>query len=461
MDVFWYILVVIYTSQKAQKNRRQRKVLTVAVVAATVTAGAIPVYAAGLRDVFNAKYYADMYPDLQAAFGYNENALYQHFLTYGIQEGRTMSPVLDIVKYREAYGDLNAAFGDNWDAYVEHYFTYGIGEKRVSGGIFDPVAYAEAYPDIQAAFGDDYSAIIEHYLTYGISEGRTAGVTLTTEAVSAPAAAAPSPSESETKPAASVTVAALSGDVYGKQASALCEGLSFTVSGQQIQVTGTLKYVENYTGFNDSNAAEQKGYYLPFVVNNYSTDVTFHGSGAPVAQDSKGCVVFLGQTAAAAKAKTVTVTVNGTDYTMDITNLSLQKGDYITVKTGTIADFGSKSVSDLFGSDVKIRWEDNVGYVTGTFQNVSVEWSQLPDKDLGKTGHFFAFDFKNQSTYQEKPFAFSRGVSSASSVSSVEAAGTDEMSWVLRIDDNKVFKFEFGEGKQESFTLNFTGATLQ
>lgn len=158
-----------------------RKTLAIATVAATVSAaGALSVSAAGLRDVFSAKYYADQYADVKAVFGDDEEALYQHYLTYGIAEGRSASPVFDVVAYRAAYGDLNAAFGDNWDAYVNHYFAYGIGEQRISGGTFDPVAYAAAYPDVKAEFGDDWEAIINHYLTYGIAEGRTAGVTLVT-----------------------------------------------------------------------------------------------------------------------------------------------------------------------------------------------------------------------------------------------------------------------------------------
>ncbi|MCM1190679.1 MAG: hypothetical protein NC541_15500 [bacterium] len=155
-----------------------KKVIAVSTVTCALLASTLTVSAAGLRDVFDAKYYAEKYADLKAAFGNNEKALYRHYLTYGIKEGRTMSPVLDVAAYRAAYADLEAAFGDNWDAYVEHYLTYGIKEHRTEGILFDPIAYAEAYPDIKAAFGDDVEAIIRHYLTFGIKEGRTAGVTV-------------------------------------------------------------------------------------------------------------------------------------------------------------------------------------------------------------------------------------------------------------------------------------------
>ncbi len=44
--------------------------------------------AAGLKDLFNAEYYANQYADLKAAFGYDEELLYTHFLEYGLKEGR-------------------------------------------------------------------------------------------------------------------------------------------------------------------------------------------------------------------------------------------------------------------------------------------------------------------------------------------------------------------------------------
>lgn len=149
----------------------KRKIVALVALLAFCTFG-VSANAAGLKDIFNAKYYADQYKDLQDAFGYDEEALYNHYLTYGINEGRSMNPIIDVVKYREGYEDLDTAFGDNWDAYVDHYFTYGIKEKRDNGTDFDIAAYVEAYDDIEEAFGNDYVAIAEHYQTFGINENR-------------------------------------------------------------------------------------------------------------------------------------------------------------------------------------------------------------------------------------------------------------------------------------------------
>lgn len=110
-----------------------KRTAALAAVAAFVTACPLSTSAAGLRDVFDARHYADSYADLKEAFGYDEDALFQHYLTFGLKERRSASTVLDVLKYREAYADLNAAFGDDWDAYVNHYYTFGISENRITG----------------------------------------------------------------------------------------------------------------------------------------------------------------------------------------------------------------------------------------------------------------------------------------------------------------------------------------
>ena len=83
--------------------------------------------------------------------------------------------ILNVQEYMNAYPDLQAAYGDNWDGYVDHYLTYGLYEGRDEGKLFDPWEYAEAYPDVKAAYGDDANAIIQHYVNHGINEGKTAG----------------------------------------------------------------------------------------------------------------------------------------------------------------------------------------------------------------------------------------------------------------------------------------------
>ena len=110
-----------------------KTVFTLSIAVTFLLSASLNVSAAGVRDIFDAELYAQTYPDLAVAFGHDEEALYQHYISCGIAEGRIASTVLDIAKYRDMYPDLAAAFGDNWDAYADHYLTCGIAEGRSNG----------------------------------------------------------------------------------------------------------------------------------------------------------------------------------------------------------------------------------------------------------------------------------------------------------------------------------------
>lgn len=115
------------------KNWKWKVLSMLAAAAAVLMVGRLDVSAAGVRDVFDAEYYANSYADLKAAYGTDEEALFRHYITVGIKEGRSGSPVFDIVEYRNGYPDLQAVFGDNWDAYADHYLTAGKAEGRTIG----------------------------------------------------------------------------------------------------------------------------------------------------------------------------------------------------------------------------------------------------------------------------------------------------------------------------------------
>lgn len=151
-----------------------RRVQALVLAGAILLAGGFAVHAATVADVIDTQYYADKYPDLKAAFGYDSKALVQHYLQYGIAEGRDAGGLLDVREYREAYADLDAAFGDDWDAYVNHFLTYGAFEGRNSGTDFNALDYAARYKDLRAAFGTNVLQLYQHYMTYGKNEHREA-----------------------------------------------------------------------------------------------------------------------------------------------------------------------------------------------------------------------------------------------------------------------------------------------
>ena len=90
-------------------------------------------YAAELKDVFDAEYYAEHNADVVATFGTDEAALFTHFANFGVNEGRQGMAAFNVSEYRNAYPDLQAAYGDDWDAYVNHYMTMGVYEGRIAG----------------------------------------------------------------------------------------------------------------------------------------------------------------------------------------------------------------------------------------------------------------------------------------------------------------------------------------
>jgi hypothetical protein len=82
--------------------------------------------------VFDPGYYADTYPDLKNAFGYNEELLLQHFVNYGMSEGRQAKSDFNVIMYRNRYADLQNAFGADLKSYFLHYIRYGKAEGRTA-----------------------------------------------------------------------------------------------------------------------------------------------------------------------------------------------------------------------------------------------------------------------------------------------------------------------------------------
>ena len=80
--------------------------------------------------VFSPSYYSNKYPDLKSAFGTDETKLFNHFIEYGMKEGRQAIATFNVTAYRNNYSDLRKAFGDNLPKYYQHYIEFGIKEKR-------------------------------------------------------------------------------------------------------------------------------------------------------------------------------------------------------------------------------------------------------------------------------------------------------------------------------------------
>lgn len=145
------------------------------IVAVLLLLSIVPVNAVVFNAAFDSDFYVNCYPDLKAAFGNDANAAYNHYLTYGIKEGRIASPVFDVKTYLGNYPDLQAAFGDNYEAAYNHFLTNGMKEGRLASNAFNVQVYIANYPDLQAAFGNDVAGAYNHYLNFGMAEGRVCG----------------------------------------------------------------------------------------------------------------------------------------------------------------------------------------------------------------------------------------------------------------------------------------------
>lgn len=155
-------------------RKRLRRALVCGVSVFMLSANTLGVSAADMSTFFDAEYYAEQYPDIVKICGTEEEALYEHYVTYGIKEGRNCSEILNVALYREHYPDLEEAFGDNWEAYVNHYLNAGVKEGRDGCGAFDAVTYADRYEDLKQVYGYDLEKLYEHYKLLGQAEGRDA-----------------------------------------------------------------------------------------------------------------------------------------------------------------------------------------------------------------------------------------------------------------------------------------------
>ena len=142
--------------------------------------------------VFDPYYYANTYGDLKQAYGYDCNSLLQHFVNYGMAEGRQAKSSFNVTSYRLQYADLRRAYGNDLKSYYMHYVYYGAKEGRSGVGcaklqgavtslngvdysaVYDYQYYVDRNTDVKKAYGYDDVAVLQHFVNYGMKEGRQA-----------------------------------------------------------------------------------------------------------------------------------------------------------------------------------------------------------------------------------------------------------------------------------------------
>lgn len=89
------------------------------------TVSGLPLTAADLSDVYNTDYYYNANPDLQLAIGYNPDALFSHFITSGMAEGRQGIGNFNVANYAKKNPAVEKLYGKNYTMYYYHYILFG------------------------------------------------------------------------------------------------------------------------------------------------------------------------------------------------------------------------------------------------------------------------------------------------------------------------------------------------
>lgn len=82
--------------------------------------------------------------------------------------------LVDPAFYMGAYPDLMAAFRGNADQARNHWLQFGIREGRQPSANFYAASYLARYDDLKIAFGNNYEAALRHWIDNGWREGRDA-----------------------------------------------------------------------------------------------------------------------------------------------------------------------------------------------------------------------------------------------------------------------------------------------
>ncbi|MEC4812032.1 MAG: S8 family peptidase [Scytonema sp. PMC 1069.18] len=113
----------------------------------------------------NLNYYRASNSDLA---GFSDRQAYEHLSNYGIREGRRFSSLVDLNFYRSNYNDLASLSNEQL---FEHLGSWGVNEGRRFSEFVDFNVYAAANLDL-AQLGWNNTQLLAHLVIYGVAEGR-------------------------------------------------------------------------------------------------------------------------------------------------------------------------------------------------------------------------------------------------------------------------------------------------
>lgn len=118
---------------------------------------------------FDPHYYYAKYPDVSWVTGFDPQALFDHYQTCGMQEGRFPNMQAE---WRDAAGIVDTE--EQRTAFLMQIPPSDPENADSDLPKLDPVFYYNTYPDVAEVIGRDAQALLNHYFAYGYSEGRLA-----------------------------------------------------------------------------------------------------------------------------------------------------------------------------------------------------------------------------------------------------------------------------------------------
>lgn len=128
-----------------------------------------------LTRLFDETYYLSNNLDVQTAiFNKQYSSGYEHYINFGLREGRSPSSLYNEQYYLNSYPDVaNAVAAGIYQTGFEHYVTQGQLERRNPSSLFNELDYLANNPDVGSAIAvDALLSGFEHYLKFGLNENR-------------------------------------------------------------------------------------------------------------------------------------------------------------------------------------------------------------------------------------------------------------------------------------------------
>lgn len=130
---------------------------------------AVAAFPSDAATAFDPSYYYWKYPDVAAVTGFDTQALFDHYQTCGMEEGRFPNAQAE---WRAAAGHVDTE--EERTAFLMQIPSVTPNPDESDLPKFDPIFYYNTYPDIAEVIGRDAVALLNHYFAYGYSEGRLA-----------------------------------------------------------------------------------------------------------------------------------------------------------------------------------------------------------------------------------------------------------------------------------------------